>query len=335
MTRKTKKWLPMAAGLMAVAVLGFGYTAVTKAAKDKKSASASAASVSIASLPDGVDAIEYTNAGAEIALVKNGDIWQWEPDADFPLQQSYAKTMAAQGAALTGTALVRSDGAQLEQYGLDSPAKTVTLHSGSQTVTCLIGSANSYTGDYYLMLEGGQNVYTVSSNFVTAFSRGLSDLLQLDTWPVTSVSRVRSAELDTADGTAFVLHVQNGEDGSVQYTLDDGSSADADAAKSFLSGLTTLSMAACVNYKADAALLADSGLNAPAATLTVTYADAASSASDSAQTLSSAVLYVGSRNTDGTYNVRMEGSKAVNTMSGDVLASLIAATPQSLAGQTS
>ena len=80
-------------------------------------------------------------------------------EKDFPLRQSYPKTVAdAMGQLSADRELEDADA--LEEYGLDHPTYTVTLTDEDGTVTTIkVGNATG--NDYYATVDDTEKVYTI------------------------------------------------------------------------------------------------------------------------------------------------------------------------------
>lgn len=306
-----KKWLPMALAVAAIALLGGGYLALEKLNSTEEEVEV----VEVPMVSGEVDSIEYTLDTGNVSLVKDGDVWQWSQDAEFPLMQDFPQAMASQGQTIDATSLVRSDGEELSTYGLDEPSKTIVLKSGEETVTCLIGDLNNYTGEYYMMLEGGKEIYTVSASFYSTFSYDLYDMIVMEQWPVTSVDDVRSVEYEGADGTTLSLAASENEDGTLSYQVN-GSEADTTAAQDYIREFTYLTITECANYKASDDELSTYGLDAPAAVIQIRWEESDEDGNTASDEIT---LTVGASDGNGGYYVRVGDSQAVNVMSGEEL----------------
>jgi len=81
-----------------------------------------------------ITGVKYDLGTGEMNFEKDGDTWYYTADKDFPLRQSYPKTVAdAMGQLSADRELEDADA--LEEYGLDHPTYTVTLTDEDGTVT--------------------------------------------------------------------------------------------------------------------------------------------------------------------------------------------------------
>lgn len=319
---KRNKWLPMVLAVAAIAVLGGGYLTLERLNQVEEEVQ----TVEVATVSGEVDSIEYTTDTGKVTLVKSGDVWQWSEDAEFPLMQEYPQSMASQSHPIDAVALVRSDGDGLADYGLDSPSKTIVLKSGDESVTCLIGDLNNYTGEYYMMLDGSKEIYTVSSSFWDTFSYGLYDMIEKEMWPVTSVSNVTSVERENADGTVLSVTASDNEDGTLSYQVN-GQTADHTAAEDYVRTITYLTVSECVNYKAGEEERSTYGLDAPAAVLRIGYTEGEGEEAEDLEI----TLTIGASNGEGGYYVCIDDSQAVNIMPSDLIEEILAAAEEDFA----
>ncbi len=339
------KVLPIIAGLAAVAVFSGGWIAL-KAAADRDG---DVENVSVDALDGTITKIDYTVLNDDaVSLVYNGSEWQWSGDADFPLRQTYPETMVSLAQSLSATALVTEQPENLADFGLETPSSTIKLTNDTgESKTYLLGNKNTHTGDYYLRKEGSDTVYTVSSEFASAFSNSLYGMIITETWPVVSASAINEVSLSQGGKLLIDMQITRTEKQAqsdinssstasstaaaqtvTEYRISDGSGfvdANSEAAYSWISSLTAMSFSSCADYKASDELLADTGLNNEGTyTLTVKY-----TSSGEEKTFA---LLIGNGSGDGVYFAKQQSSAAVNTIEGDALTTFLGTTFESLKG---
>ncbi len=186
---KNRKTAVLLGAAALTAALGLGYGLLTGAEQAEESSSA--AGVAAFSPTGAVSVICYENEGGEIALEYLDDTWTLRRDADFPVNQTSAESMANYLAPLNATALVTQSGADLVAYGLDEPSNRIEVATDAgETCTVLVGAQNTHTGEYYIKLEGEEPVYTVSESFAAA--------------TYTASDTARTETPDTAAAQAFI-----------------------------------------------------------------------------------------------------------------------------------
>lgn len=203
---KNRKTAVLLGAAALTAALGLGYGLLTGAEQAEESSSA--AGVAAFSPTGAVSVICYENEGGEIALEYLDDTWTLRRDADFPVNQTSAESMANYLAPLNATALVTQSGADLVAYGLDEPSNRIEVATDAgETCTVLVGAQNTHTGEYYIKLEGEEPVYTVSESFAAAFTRTERGLQQTENWPVESTDSVTRATLEQGGNKIGRAHV--------------------------------------------------------------------------------------------------------------------------------
>ncbi len=200
MTKSTKKLLSLVGAL---AVLGGAYGGIVllnqhneeKAAEESK-AQEEANTFYLSQIEEPV-AISYTNSYGTFSFSYNteDETWSYDDDEHFPVTQSYLTTLSSDMKAFQAERKLEEVQDDLSVYGLDEPSLSITAKGSDDTeVTVLIGSVNSYSSDYYAKVDGADDIYTISSSYVTAMSNDLSTLQAKESFPTitsTSISNVQ------------------------------------------------------------------------------------------------------------------------------------------------
>lgn len=123
-----------------------------------------------------VKGISYLYEGEIIDLIKEEDTWVFSEDPGILLDQSKIETMLGYVCAIdTDTMILSPD--SLAEYGLSNPSNTICLTlSDDSIVQLLVGDYLDITGEYYALLAGDPNVYTISSYIPSAFEKSIDDL---------------------------------------------------------------------------------------------------------------------------------------------------------------
>lgn len=200
MTKSTKKLLSLVGAL---AVLGGAYGGIVllnqhneeKAAEESK-AQEEANTFYLSQIEEPV-AISYTNSYGTFSFSYDteDETWSYDDDEHFPVTQSYLTTLSSDMKAFQAERKLEEVQDDLSVYGLDEPSLSITAKGSDDTeVTVLIGSVNSYSSDYYAKVDGADDIYTISSSYVTAMSNDLSTLQAKESFPTitsTSISNVQ------------------------------------------------------------------------------------------------------------------------------------------------
>ena len=89
--------------------------------------------------------ISWIYDGETVVLNKEDDTWSVSDKSDFPLDTSIVDSMINASVSITASRVLE-DSSNLEEYGLDDPALTITLKSSDQEVVCFIGAQNTPYG---------------------------------------------------------------------------------------------------------------------------------------------------------------------------------------------
>jgi Na+-transporting NADH:ubiquinone oxidoreductase subunit NqrC len=119
--------------------------------------------------------LSYYYEDTKLTLTLDGNQWICEGNEEVDIDETSINTMLT---ALTGLAYTEQieDAEELSEYGLETPQNTVSIKTTDGEYTFYLGDENSYTGDYYVMVEGDTSVYTVSTNISAYFSYSLEDI---------------------------------------------------------------------------------------------------------------------------------------------------------------
>ena len=241
-----------------------------------------------------ITGVKYDLGTGEMNFEKDGDTWYYTADKDFPLRQSYPKTVAdAMGRLNADRELEDADA--LEEYGLDNPTYTVTLTDGDGAVTTIkVGNATG--NDYYATVDDTEKVYTIPATSLDDIQTELDQIAQLDTYPSIGSGNLKKEVI-----------TQNGE--TTTYDSENEDQAEDVAAVAGGLGAATLSEAA--DYSVDDADLAGYGLDETSRiTVEVTY-----TSDDEDQTMT---LYIGGENGSGDRYVMMNDSRIVYLISDEI-----------------
>ena len=125
--------------------------------------------------------------GEPISLVREKDIWYYEKDKEFPLDQVFVtNTMAVSAAEAVSKAerTIENPEEDLSQYGLDQPVLTVILKKiTGDEVKLNVGSYNAGVEGYYLQVEGDQKLYLIDATMVFAFDVSVYDIADKEDYP--------------------------------------------------------------------------------------------------------------------------------------------------------
>ena len=241
-----------------------------------------------------ITGVKYDLGTGEMNFEKDGDTWYYTADKDFPLRQSYPKTVAdAMGQLNADRELEDADA--LEEYGLDNPTYTVTLTDGDGAVTTIkVGNATG--NDYYATVDDTEKVYTIPATSLDDIQTELDQIAQLDTYPSIGSGNLKKEVI-----------TQNGE----TTTYDSENEDQAEDVAAVAGGLGAATLSEVADYSVDDADLTGYGLDKTSKiTVEVTYT---SDAEDQTMT-----LYIGGENGSGDRYVRINDSRIVYLISDEI-----------------
>ena len=211
--------------------------------------------------PEGITALVLADDTQVLRFRRDDDgVWFWQDDSTFPLDQTGMPALLEAAAAMTASVPVQA-GDELSEYGLDDAKTSLTVTADGETLTFTRGD-QAASGDWYLYCTEDGTVRMVSDDTVKVFQLldgSIYDLALLDTLHAVSITGAAGVRID--------LRVTDGvrKAGSRDVT------AETEALMDELSGLA---VTACVDYAPAEGAAAICGLDAPAAALTLTYANA-------------------------------------------------------------
>lgn len=256
----------------------------------------------------------------ELAFELDGESWIYTDDSSIAIDSYYIESVLSTFCNMTA---IRElvDGEDLAGYGLEEPLYYFTLTDDTGEVTTYyIGDLAGE--DYYLTINDKTNIYTVSSDVVTAISYGIIDMVVQDTFEMPA-----SEYLET-------VSVTQGET-ETQYTVDDDGAFDMMAG-----GLSVLTLTDCVDANASDELAVYGIDEETRITWTMSYyeeveetteASTEESTDESTEEtvvatgdLLEATLYIGSYiEAYDVYYVQVEGSNLVYSVAADTVDMLL------------
>lgn len=121
-------------------------------------------------------AFSYHYEAEKNSFTKADDVWNYEADAAFDVDESLVEDMLATASNVLAEDYF-SEYETIETYGLDAPQMTIRLSfSDGSSKQLLIGDYNDIVGYYYMMLEGDSNLYLVDGTLLSAFQVSYTEL---------------------------------------------------------------------------------------------------------------------------------------------------------------
>lgn len=219
--------------------------------------------ISLAIEPGTITKLAWDYGGESLSISRDGEIWSYDGDSAFPLDQDYPEAMLDTLKRLSASRMLENP-AGMSEYGLDTPSLVITVTADGTETVLQVGDMNAVTSEYYLTIGTDGAVYLIDSKLSDAFSKGLYDIVQLEGFSsITSVDRMTIqngsgvleiySEEDPADTSALLWYAL-GEDGE-PIALDAG------AANTLVNYSRGFTWDACVNYRATAEDLTEYGFD--------------------------------------------------------------------------
>lgn len=221
---------------------------------------------------DALDRLEVMSGERTIGFARDGDDWRLaeplEAAADFGTVEGLIGSLGS--GRMRAVASESADA--LDEYGLDAPAHTVSLHAGSATATLHVGAA-AEDGTYYAHDAARPLVFTVDATLVTNLERDADEYRRKDLFAFRAFNASR-LEVQRGDDTVVFekrAASEDDEDGEDTWELAAPASGSVphDAMDDLLSKLSGLRAASFVASREEAGI----GPEQVAATVSARFGD--------------------------------------------------------------
>ena len=169
------------------------------------------AAVQTALPPEGITALTLSDDAQVLRFRRDGDIWYWQDDETFPLDQASMPALLEAAAAMTAAPSVPA-GDDLSAYGLDDAKTSLSVTADGETLTFTRGD-QAASGDWYLRCTEDGTVRTVSDDTVKVFQLldgSIYDMAVLPTLPAITMDTLHTAAITGASGVQINLRVVDG-----------------------------------------------------------------------------------------------------------------------------
>lgn len=181
---------------------------------------------------DQADSIEVVTAGQTMKFTKSGGGWQIAQPAVSRADTAAIESLVSRLDGLQMKKIAAANAADLKQYGLDSPAATVRIGTGSSQATLLVGG-NAQEGDVFAKDASRPEIFTLEASLLDDLKKGPGDYRQKDIFDARAFNTTR-VEVTRAGQTIVV------EKAGDKWRLAGATPKDADMAQvdALLSSLT-------------------------------------------------------------------------------------------------
>lgn len=339
--RKKRNAVTLVLLLLALAVLSGVYLWYTDKTKDKEEQEETPAIDLVTIDTTQISNMHYVRKDADIILEKQEDIWVSKEEPGRPINQDYVKAMLNAIKDVKADRTIAENPENLADFGLEEPLSLleIALKDG-KTVTIKVGIEVTNSQGYYGLVNNDGVVYQLP--------KVLGLALQYDNTQMTAISE--SPDIDSNNITYISITNKNGIDYEIKKDAEklynnsgnniypwriikpygEGYTADEAKVQEIQPYYTNLNFFACIDYKGDN--LSMYGLDAPAATIQVGYFVTRTEKLDkpvmdpetkklvSEKTVNDPheyKLYIGNKDEEGNYYVRLDGSDSVYTFEGE------------------
>lgn len=350
--RRTVTILLSIAGALFLALLivfGMIYRQGREEALAGRTAAAGLSQDGVPADPGAYSALRWYNGSATLSFSLNEKgAWVWSDGPDFPLNDGTVTSILETLASLKFQQVLPA-GEDKSEYGLDTPAATLTATAGTGEQSLAFGKTTTDGDSYYMMMNGDEStVYIVSDELMKLMQTPIYDMCALPELPDLSEGNLRAitiqgpvpaAEPSEEDGSeepaeeperpAVTLNARrsNGEDQPALWFEGSDNVTASPLLQDLLYDLKTMSMAKCVDYFPSEEAAEICGFQPADAILKVEYA-----ANGADQTFT---LMVGARMPDesGRY-VRLEEGGAIYALATDSVDALMTISVAGMRGVT-
>ena len=217
-----------------------------------------------------VTGLGWSYEDTDLAFHKDGDVWYYDEDEAFPVNEEKVSELLAQFLEL-GADFKIENVEDYSQYGLEDPTCTITITTDDGTEHVIkLGAYSTMDEERYITIDDG-DVYLVAHDPFEDYEIELGDMLKDDATPVVSEADSILFEGDVD------YEIEREEDSDLSYCADDiyftadGEPLDTSLVSSYLTAIGYLDLSDFVTYNATDEELAECGLDTPELTITVHY----------------------------------------------------------------
>lgn len=161
--------------------------------------------------PDEINKIEISNSTGDFSVVRlkkaegeDRTLYTIKDYEDLLLDTSKLWTLSNNTMDIKANSIVAENCTDTEKYGFENPVTAVLHYDNGESVKFYIGDVSPVAANTYLMLDGDDTVYTVSSSLVDNYRLSKNDFVSKtvleeppeDDYPIVSTIRIKRDDLD-------------------------------------------------------------------------------------------------------------------------------------------
>lgn len=286
-----------------------------------------------------IRSLHYVSGDADITLILQDGIWVSETEPGRPIKQDNVDRIIKTFDEVKADRLINEAPEKLSDYGLDPYAAYLqVVRQDDSTLTVKIGSAAGTGEGYYGLVNEDNKVYLLPIEYGSSLQYSNAEMTVVAEGPEITAENIHHIEVINLDGEDYEIKYSKdgGLDNSgssmnswrIRKPYGEGYSADGSKLAEVQKSYTTFDFIECVDYQGEDLSLY--GLSEPAASIYVGYNEVRTETlekpetdPDTGEEITEKTyydpkeyrLYVGKKNEEGQYYVRVEGSNSVYTMS--------------------
>ncbi len=216
--KKKNKVLPLIimAGVLAALIVGYAVLSSYNAKKAEEEADTESSTIEVLKKDKAIPvSVSYKVEDTTLSFSYVNEKWTYPADETFPLNSAAVATMVAGLTDIKAASIVDLEGADVDSFGLESPAQTLKVaFSDGTDYTLQFGIVNTYNGQQYMSISQSENVYLVESSMASGFSKKLSDLFASEIWTLqndaVTAEDITSVVIESADGQTNTVDNEKG-----------------------------------------------------------------------------------------------------------------------------
>ncbi len=254
--------------------------------------------------------LDYSNGQVTCRFRKDEDGWKWVDNEKFPLDAAYVEEILTALEEMSAALTPVTPAVDPAECGLDETSRYLTVVVGEEATTLRFGQQRE-DGQWYMSVDGREDVYLVADEFMQKLDRGIYDMAVLPVLPELTDENLTAIAV-RRDSESKAVRLAKKENGWVLggVTRPDGI-ADIEAA------LAEFAFDSCFNYdpSPDAAPLC--GLDTPDTVIELSYVNTVG-------TETTITLTLGTLREDGCYYATLNDDTTVYLLNKDKVAPLLA-----------
>ncbi|MFT4144511.1 MAG: DUF4340 domain-containing protein [Mobilitalea sp.] len=281
--------------------------------------------------------LHYVREDTDLTLILKDEVWISEKEPERPINQDYVEAILNAIDDIKADRLIMENPESLADYGLAEPMAVLeaNLQDGT-TVTVKVGNEAGDSLGYYGMVNEDGTVYLLPIEIGSALQYNDTEMTAVEEATTIEAANITSLTVNKGDGEKFELKyaeddkLDNAGTNNPWQLLSpygEGYTAVTTEVTDFLANYTTFTYLKCVDYKGED--LEQYGLEEPAATINLEYFTTRTETLETPETDPDTgeeitektykdeqvyTAYIGDKNEDGDYYIRVEGSNLIYTI---------------------